>query len=184
MFIFIAGNIGLDFCNTEVVVKGATVNLLDTNEDLILWAQESGFPLTEKGMSAGDIDEALRLRQALKNVILAKLEETTPLKKDLTLINQYLSSAPEQQQLQFGKEGFVLDKKIKLPTTSELFTQITQSVVTLLLGEQKYAVKKCANPQCILHFVDKSRTQQRKWCSMEACGNRLKVSAHHKRSKT
>lgn len=44
-------------------------------------------------------------------------------------------------------------------------------------------IRKCANPDCVLHFVDTSRTGRRQWCSMTACGNRLKARRHHDRQR-
>lgn len=35
-------------------------------------------------------------------------------------------------------------------------------------------LKLCANPDCGWAFYDRSRNQQGAWCSMAACGNRLK----------
>jgi predicted RNA-binding Zn ribbon-like protein len=44
-------------------------------------------------------------------------------------------------------------------------------------------LKPCANPECILWFLDTSKNGTRRWCSMQACGNRHKVTAHYKRRK-
>ncbi|WP_202919389.1 CGNR zinc finger domain-containing protein [Saccharothrix deserti] len=43
-------------------------------------------------------------------------------------------------------------------------------------------VRKCANPDCTLHFHDTSRTGKRQWCSMSVCGNRFKARRHHSRT--
>src|SRR6516164_5368126 len=37
-------------------------------------------------------------------------------------------------------------------------------------------VRKCG--QCVLHFLDTSKKGTRRWCSMQLCGNRLKVAAY------
>jgi predicted RNA-binding Zn ribbon-like protein len=44
-------------------------------------------------------------------------------------------------------------------------------------------IKKCENPQCILYFYDTSKNRKRRWCSMNLCGNRLKVAAHYKKNR-
>ena len=36
----------------------------------------------------------------------------------------------------------------------------------------------CANPDCVLWFLDTSRPGTRRWCSMAACGNRDKAIRH------
>jgi hypothetical protein len=52
-----------------------------------------------------------------------------------------------------------------------------------LRAEHPGRIRKCANPDCVLHFVDTSRTGRRQWCSMTACGNRLKARRHHDRQR-
>ncbi|MFI9815130.1 CGNR zinc finger domain-containing protein [Saccharothrix variisporea] len=52
-----------------------------------------------------------------------------------------------------------------------------------LRAEHPDRIRKCANPDCVLHFVDTSRTGRRQWCSMTVCGNRLKARRHHDRQR-
>jgi hypothetical protein len=43
-------------------------------------------------------------------------------------------------------------------------------------------IRLCANPQCTLFFVDRSRNNGARWCSMATCGNRMKARRHYVRS--
>ncbi|MEU4763659.1 CGNR zinc finger domain-containing protein [Actinosynnema sp. NPDC023794] len=45
-------------------------------------------------------------------------------------------------------------------------------------------VRACSAADCGLLFVDASRAGNRRWCSMERCGNRHKVRAHRARHET
>ncbi|PSL50724.1 putative RNA-binding Zn ribbon-like protein [Saccharothrix carnea] len=45
-------------------------------------------------------------------------------------------------------------------------------------------VRECSADNCGLLFVDTSRAGNRRWCSMERCGNRHKVRAHRARHET
>jgi predicted RNA-binding Zn ribbon-like protein len=47
-----------------------------------------------------------------------------------------------------------------------------------LLEASGERVRPCANPECVLWFVDTSRPGTRRWCSMAACGNRDKAARH------
>jgi predicted RNA-binding Zn ribbon-like protein len=38
-------------------------------------------------------------------------------------------------------------------------------------------VRNCANPECRVLFLDTSRPGQRRWCSMNTCGNLAKKRA-------
>lgn len=43
-------------------------------------------------------------------------------------------------------------------------------------------LRPCANTDCNLFLIDHSRPGSAKWCSMTACGNRMKVRTHaHRR---
>ena len=43
-------------------------------------------------------------------------------------------------------------------------------------------LRPCANDDCRLFLVDRSRANARRWCSMATCGNRLKARRHHRRA--
>lgn len=43
-------------------------------------------------------------------------------------------------------------------------------------------LRACANLQCERFLLDRSRSNQAKWCSMAICGNRAKARRHYQRS--
>lgn len=49
--------------------------------------------------------------------------------------------------------------------------------------ERPGRLRACANTECNLFLVDRSRPGTAKWCSMATCGNRMKVRAHAKRNR-
>ncbi|SOD59147.1 Conserved protein containing a Zn-ribbon-like motif, possibly RNA-binding [Streptomyces zhaozhouensis] len=53
-------------------------------------------------------------------------------------------------------------------------------VTTELAGR----LRPCANEECHLFLVDHSRPGTARWCSMAACGNRMKARAHARRRRT
>lgn len=42
-------------------------------------------------------------------------------------------------------------------------------------------LRACANPECTLFLLDRSRAGSGRWCSMATCGNRAKARRHHER---
>ncbi|WP_436942851.1 CGNR zinc finger domain-containing protein [Streptomyces sp. SudanB66_2053] len=42
-------------------------------------------------------------------------------------------------------------------------------------------LRPCANRECRLFLLDRSRANAARWCSMKVCGNRLKARRHHER---
>lgn len=45
-------------------------------------------------------------------------------------------------------------------------------------------LRPCANDECRLFLVDRSRSNTARWCSMATCGNRLKARRHYRRIRT
>lgn len=44
-------------------------------------------------------------------------------------------------------------------------------------------LRPCANPDCALFLLDRSKANQAHWCSMAVCGNRLKARRHYERTR-
>jgi hypothetical protein len=44
-------------------------------------------------------------------------------------------------------------------------------------------LRYCANPECSLFLIDRSKSGNARWCSMSTCGNRMKARRHHGRSR-
>jgi predicted RNA-binding Zn ribbon-like protein len=44
-------------------------------------------------------------------------------------------------------------------------------------------LRACANDECRLFLIDRSRANTARWCSMTVCGNRMKARRHHQRSR-
>ncbi len=42
-------------------------------------------------------------------------------------------------------------------------------------------VRSCANHECSLFLIDRSKSNSARWCSMAGCGNRLKARRHYRR---
>jgi predicted RNA-binding Zn ribbon-like protein len=58
----------------------------------------------------------------------------------------------------------------------DLFAPLAHNAATLFATVHRERVRKCAH--CVLHFHDTSKKGTRRWCSMQLCGNRLKVAAY------
>lgn len=44
-------------------------------------------------------------------------------------------------------------------------------------------LRPCANTECQLFLIDRSKPNTARWCSMAACGNRMKARRHHLRQR-
>jgi predicted RNA-binding Zn ribbon-like protein len=44
-------------------------------------------------------------------------------------------------------------------------------------------LRPCANDECRLFLIDRSKANAARWCSMAVCGNRMKARRHYQRSR-
>ncbi|MGK5684217.1 CGNR zinc finger domain-containing protein [Actinoplanes sp. URMC 104] len=44
-------------------------------------------------------------------------------------------------------------------------------------------LRPCANDECALFLLDRSKSNSARWCSMAACGNKLKARRHYERTR-
>ncbi len=44
-------------------------------------------------------------------------------------------------------------------------------------------LRPCANDECRLFLIDRSKANPARWCSMAVCGNRMKARRHYQRSR-
>jgi predicted RNA-binding Zn ribbon-like protein len=44
--------------------------------------------------------------------------------------------------------------------------------------QERERIRECAAADCGLVFYDESRSNNRRWCSMQRCGNREKARTH------
>jgi CGNR zinc finger protein/putative stress-induced transcription regulator len=45
-------------------------------------------------------------------------------------------------------------------------------------------LRPCANDECRLFLIDRSKANAARWCSMATCGNRMKARRHYQRART
>jgi hypothetical protein len=50
-----------------------------------------------------------------------------------------------------------------------------------LLRTRPGRLRACANPDCALFLIDRSKPNKARWCSMAVCGNRMKARRHYER---
>lgn len=181
-FVFLGNNAAIDFVNTEIVRHGELVDLLQADADFVRWVGAAGFDLNTK-VSADDLAAAKQLRSALKDLFQARMERRPARRGSLSTVNRHLSNHAAHEVLQInttsGDFELVPDKAAAGITA--LLARLAHQGAELLASPQAAQLKHCSNTACVLIFLDTSRNQQRRWCSMETCGNRAKAAKHYRR---
>lgn len=68
-------------------------------------------------------------------------------------------------------------------TPDSLLLPMAHAIANFLTSEDLSRVKSCEKSPCTLFFLDRTRGQARRWCSMTVCGNRAKQALHRARLK-
>ena len=119
------------------------------------------------------------LRETIFRCFAATASGDAPAEDDLAALNAALAAAPARQRVRPG--GW--DVGTPEPSAGALLAPTLWSAADLLVGSQLARVRQCANPECGWLFLDNSKSGNRRWCSMSACGNRAKAHRHYLRQK-
>jgi len=188
----IGGVLCLDFANTLYGHTDVVHEYLFDYRDLVLWSQHAGILTLQKaGMlllkgeqalaeSETVFLQAIQLRETIFNIFTALTHDETPDENDLAQLHQIWLENETHSKLVQSSAGFVLDWE-EGEAMDAMLWPITRSVMELLTSGELKRVKQCG--RCDWLFLDRSRNGKRRWCSMSACGNRVKMARRYAREK-
>jgi predicted RNA-binding Zn ribbon-like protein len=191
-FLFVGNDLALDFLNTRPVQNGEAMELLSDFGALIRWFQAAGL-LSSREMAnlqrqwgesatARRTLEAMReFREKLRNEILAWEDGADVHRTTVAELNQLLAAHPMLSKLQATGNAPSIELWFEPRQPEDLFAPLAHSAAKLFAEADRNRVRKCG--QCVLHFYDTSKKGTRRWCSMQLCGNRLKVAAYARRQR-
>ena len=96
-------------------------------------------------------------------------------------LNRLMEQYPMLTRLAPTGRDLVSESWFQPQKPEELFAPIVHSAAMLFATADRSRVRKCGN--CVLQFLDTSKKGTRRWCSMDLCGNRLKVAAYAERQR-
>lgn len=158
------GSVSLDFAGAGLNNRSDLARLLGT----VLSAPPSPRP--------EDLADALRLRSALARCLRAAVERAPLPDRDVATLNSYASEEPPAAVLR--TDGSVA-RAATDPIRAGLSAIARDAIELLAFGARELRV--CEYAACGRIFLDRSRGKRRRWCSMQGCGNRAKVTAYRKR---
>jgi predicted RNA-binding Zn ribbon-like protein len=129
-------------------------------------------------------DAALRLREVIYALLIGVIRRRSPDAEVMTYFSEFVGR-PSALRLQWqeGHPGWTAMETLE--TADDLLRPIALSAAALMTGPRADRIKQCQDDRgCGWLFVDESRAQNRRWCSMGDCGNRAKARRHHARSLT
>lgn len=178
---FVGNNLGIDFINTEVKDKSGLIDLLRSENDVMEWLDQANIDADfGQGIELGEL---LKFRAKARHVLNQIIDNERLDEMAIASLNDYLKNYKTRYQLEMSSEGYELNNQKTYSSTADLIGLFAFELANLLASDQRSYLKRCLNPDCVLMFLDNSRSHKRRWCSMDICGNRAKASKHYRKVK-
>ena len=127
---------------------------------------------------------ALALRETIYGALRSAVSGKASAKTDLALLSRSLNAGNARMQLSVQRERYVWAAAGSARGSHALLMPVLVSALALLTGPRAPKVKQCQDDRgCGWLFIDESRAQNRRWCSMGDCGNRAKARRHYARKR-
>src|SRR6516162_10368431 len=201
---FIAGDPSLDFLNSIGTPVDTVVEWVGNGDDLLVWLEEAGLVPPEGAATIrancfpGKLDavaaQARALREWFRAFVLKHrrhslspkaVGELEPLNRILERDDAYGAVVPRPADPSDASTTSGLEWRTlrRWRTPDSLLLPIAQAMANFITSEDFSRVKSCEKSPCTLFFLDKTRGQARRWCSMTLCGNRAKQALYRARLK-
>ena len=193
----VGGRLCLDWANTASARSGPErYEFLTGYADLLEWSRRAGI-LTQRdvrrlerdaarnpGEAAATLDRAIAMRETIYRIFAAIASRQSPKRADVAGLNALLAEALSRLQVQPAEAGFAWQWAWEPRALDVMLWPIVRSAADLLTSTDLCRVRQCARRRgCGWLFVDASRNQSRRWCSMSMCGSRVKSSRYYQRKR-
>jgi predicted RNA-binding Zn ribbon-like protein len=129
-----------------------------------------------------EADHTLRQAQTLRELLYRLFSNSAkglnPKKDDMTSFVKYYGESISRGQFTKTDDHYTTTWKLD-EAFDALLWPIIHSAGDLLQSDELSQVKEC--PGCGWLFLDTSKNQSRRWCSMNTCGARDKMRRYHKK---
>jgi predicted RNA-binding Zn ribbon-like protein len=191
-FLFVGNYLCLDFINTEMVEGRRPLDRLSGFDSLVAWlvraqtldlrkAEEILTDWNDSREAETAFQRALDFRASLREMAGRIVDGKTLPRLLIAQINGWLAHQTGHAELRRTRAGFEKRFEADFKEPAQLLWPVAESACDLLCYADLSLVKRCENASCVLFFYDTTKNHSRRWCSMNACGNRMKVAAHYQR---
>ena len=189
----VGGALCLDFVNTINSRLNPEHDYLMQYADVVGWATKLGIiSLTQNNQlqrrSRQNMHEAENallaartLRDLLYRLFARAAKGSEPEKKDMEVFAVFYGESISRGEFVKRETHYVTTWSFDDALESVLWP-IIHSAGELLLSDELGQVKEC--PGCGWLFLDTSKNQSRRWCSMNTCGARDKMRRYHRRQRS
>jgi predicted RNA-binding Zn ribbon-like protein len=191
-FLFLGNHLALDFLNTRPVQNGEPMELLPDFSALLRWFRAADLLTSRKaaelqqrwGESARaerTVDAIHELRENLRREVFSWEHGAAVHSATVDELNRLMAEYPMRTRLKASGKITSTELYFEPEQPDDLLAPLAHNTALLFAQVDHNRVRKC--DQCVLHFFDNSKKGTRRWCSMQLCGNRLKVAAYAARKR-
>jgi predicted RNA-binding Zn ribbon-like protein len=192
-FLFVGNKLILDFLNTRpVLAEGGPTELLPDVPALERWLIAAGIVrsarekrLLQSWRNAPEaalfLKDLIAFRERLREAVLRLEGRLAPSDEFTQEVNQGLLQHPLATVLRKLEGRIVREQLLNLKRPADLWLLIFDGAADLLSEPEIDRIRQCE--ACVVHFFDTSKKGSRRWCSMNICGNKLKVAAYQRRKR-
>ena len=192
-FLFVANRPILDLLNTKPVLADGPTELLPDVRALERWLIASGTVTSPRAKAtlrswrhsteaAAFLEQLLAFREKLRETLLRMEAGLPPVDAFLTEVNSLSMQHPLPALLHKRDGKIIRETSFELRRPTDLWAPIIDATANLLAETETSRIRKCES--CVVHFFDTSKKGARRWCSMNICGNKLKVAAYQRRKRS
>ncbi|MCX4834991.1 CGNR zinc finger domain-containing protein [Streptomyces sp. NBC_01016] len=155
----------LELLNTTPVTNGTPTDELADREAAKAWQKAHGG-----SGSTRELAHLVQARDALQEVVRGARPATS-----LAPILEGVRSRPH-----LSPDGVTWELDVPAERRPAVEAVLAWSA---LQKAKPGRLRPCANPECRLFLLDRSKTNRARWCSMAVCGNRMKARRHYQRTR-
>ena len=185
----IGGNVALDFVNTLSALDDGNraypelLRFLQLSGLLSARHSRSSLRTQDQAQCAKLVKAAARLRECLRSLFAAAVEERALPLASVAILNHYIAEAAAKRKLRPEGHGALWVWENDHSDSLAPLWPIIWSAAELLASTEHPALRRCAYESCGYFFLDSSKNQSRRWCDMKVCGNRAKARSHYQKKR-
>lgn len=177
---FDAGSVALDFANTGALPDNT--ERFQTPSDVGTWLHDR-LHSVDPQVTERELSDALGLRAAIASLSLSTLRGHFLDTADIDVLNLF-AAMPDVPPVLAGGSRQAGASRLRV---QHALSSVAREAIRILRDETPTSaatsrIRQCAADDCNLVYLDTSRSGNRRWCSMQRCGNRAKVRAHRART--
>jgi predicted RNA-binding Zn ribbon-like protein len=127
------------------------------------------------------LKDLIAFRERLREAVVRIERGSPPSDEFVQEVNSGLLQHPPILVLRKREGRIVLEPLFEPKQPTDLWAPILDGAADLLSEPESARIRQCE--ECVVHFFDTSKKGSRRWCSMNICGNKLKVAAYQRRKR-